>query len=237
MEIQQLVYKARLLRELRKRERQRKFYRMFPDEGPFRRDLYPKQMELFKAGSIHRERLFMAGNRVGKTEGGGYEVTCHLTGLYPDWWEGRRFDRPIKALAAGDTGQTTRDIIQAKMLGGLWSTPDWGTGIIPGECLDKKPTLKPGVSEAYETVKVKHVSGDYSTFLLRSYDQGRRIFQGIELDLFWPDEEVPKDVYDEGLMRTLTTKGITLMTFTPLNGMTDLVMSFMETMDDQEPLI
>lgn len=236
MDIEQLVLKAKLLRELRKRERQRKFYRMFPDEGPFRRELYPKQLELFKAGAIHRERLFMAGNRVGKTEGGGYEVAAHLTGLYPDWWEGKRFDHAIVALAAGDTGQTTRDIIQTKMLGGLWDSDEWGTGIIPGATLDVKPVLKQGISGAYEEIKVKHVSGDYSTFKLRSYDQGRRIFQGIELDLFWPDEEIPKDVYDEGLMRTLTTKGITLMTFTPLNGLTELVMSFMASMDEQEPI-
>ena len=44
-----------------------------------------------------------------------YETVLHLTGLYPDWWEGRRFDNPVRALAAGDTSQTTRDIIQKKM--------------------------------------------------------------------------------------------------------------------------
>lgn len=231
-----LLRKVKLLRELRKREGQRKFYRMFPDEGPFRRELYPKQLELFKAGALHKERLFMAGNRVGKTEGGGFEVAGHLTGQYPKWWEGHTFDHSILAMAAGDTGQTTRDIIQKKMLGGKWGTPEWGTGIIPGECLDVKPMLKQGVSDAYEEVKVKHVSGDYSTFRLRSYDQGRRIFQGAELDLFWPDEEIPKDVYDEGLMRTMTTQGIVIMTFTPLNGLTELVMSFMKSMDEQEPI-
>lgn len=209
---------------------------MFPDDGPYRRELYPKQLEFFRAGAVHRERLFMAGNRVGKTEGGGYETVCHLTGLYPDWWEGHRFDKPIMALAAGDTGQTTRDIIQAKMLGGLWDTEEWGTGLIPAECMDVKPMIKQGISNAYEEIKVKHVSGDYSTFKLRSYDQGRRIFQGFELDLFWPDEEIPKDVYDEGLIRTMTTGGITIMTFTPLNGLTELVLSFIESAKDQEPV-
>ncbi len=40
----------------------------------------------------------MAANRVGKTEGaGGYEMTCHLTGRYPHWWEGRRFSGPVRA--------------------------------------------------------------------------------------------------------------------------------------------
>lgn len=209
---------------------------MFPDEGPFRRELYPKQLEFFKASAFHKEVLFLAGNRVGKTEAGGYKAACHLTGQYPKWWEGKRFDKPIMMMAAGDTGQTTRDVIQTKLLGGLWDTEEWGTGIIPGDCLDVKPTLKQGISNAYEEVKVKHISGEYSTLRLRSYDQGRRIFQGVELDVFWPDEEVPKEVYDEGLVRTMTTQGIVMMTFTPLNGLTDLVMSFMKSMDEQEPI-
>jgi len=206
---------------------------MFPDDGPYRRELYPKQLELFRAGKLHKERLFMAGNRVGKTEAGGYEVCCHLTGLYPDWWEGKRFDRPIMGMAAGDTGQTTRDVIQKKLLGGLWDSDEWGTGIIPFDNLDMKPMLKMGISNAYEEIRVKHVSGGYSTLKFRSYDQGRRIFQGFELDLFWPDEEIPQDVYEEGLVRTMTTKGIVILTFTPLNGLTELVMSFMESMSDQ----
>lgn len=171
----------------------------------------------------------------GKTEAGGYETTLHLTGLYPDWWEGRRFDKPINAMAAGDTGQSTRDVIQHKMLGGLWGTPEFGTGIIPGDLM-AKPTPKPGVANAYEEVRVKHVSGGWSNFKMRSYDQGRRIFQGFELDLFWPDEEVPQDVYAEGLVRTMTTQGIVIMTFTPLSGLTPLVLDFMQSMDDQVPI-
>lgn len=225
-----------LVKEIRKREKQRQFYRLFPDEGPLRRELYTKHLEFFKAGTYHKERLFMAGNRVGKTEAGGYETTCHLTGLYPHWWEGHRFNKPIIALAAGDTGQTTRDVIQSKLLGGMWDTDEWGTGIIPGDTLDKRPVLKQGVPKAYEEVQIKHVSGGYSTLKLRSYDQGRRIFQGFELDWFWADEEIPKEVYDEGLMRTMTTGGLTMMTFTPLSGLTELVLSFMESMNEQVPI-
>ncbi len=227
---------TKLVKEIKKREKRRAYFKLFPDEGPLRRELYAKHTEFFKAGSFHKERLFMAGNRVGKTEAGGYETAAHLTGLYPHWWEGHRFDKPIMALAAGDTGQTTRDVIQAKLLGDVWDSEEWGTGIIPGDCLDRKPTLKQGVPKAYEEVQVKHVSGGYSTLKLRSYDQGRRIFQGFELDWFWADEEIPKEVYDEGLMRTMTTEGLTMMTFTPLNGLTELVLSFMESMNDQVPI-
>jgi hypothetical protein len=50
---------------------------------------YTKQREFHAAGATHRERLFMAGNQLGKTVAGGNEWAIHLTGRYPDWWEGR----------------------------------------------------------------------------------------------------------------------------------------------------
>jgi hypothetical protein len=69
------------------------------------------------------ERLFQAANRVGKTVCGAYEVTAHTTGQYKDWWEGKRFNHPTHGWAAGDTNETTRDIIQknysGRHLGGM----------------------------------------------------------------------------------------------------------------------
>ena len=42
-----------------------KFYDLFPPPGRFRRELYPRQMEHFRAGATHRERCLMGGNRTG----------------------------------------------------------------------------------------------------------------------------------------------------------------------------
>src|SRR5215510_2968769 len=98
--------------ELKYRE-EHKIESFYPSTGRLRRELYVKHLEFFAAGVEHNERLLMAANRIGKTEGvGAYESTLHLTGLYPDWWPGRRFTRPIEAWAAGQTSKTTRDIIQ-----------------------------------------------------------------------------------------------------------------------------
>src|SRR5690606_30164977 len=47
---------------------------------------YEKQRQFHAAGARHRERLFMAGNQLGKTTAGACEVAFHATGLYPDWW-------------------------------------------------------------------------------------------------------------------------------------------------------
>lgn len=228
--------KIELLELLKERQRRKNYNRikeLFPDKGPFRRDLYEKHTEFFTAGAYHSERLFMAGNRVGKTEAGGAELTYHLTGDYPHWWEGKRFDRNIRALAAGDTNQTTRDIIQKKLCGGKYGTAEWGTGLIPLERLGK-PTIKPGVADAYDSVPVKHENGEWSTLKLRSYDQGRKIFQGTEEDIIWMDEECPYDVYEEALVRTMTTDGIFILTFTPLSGLTDLVLAFLASCKEQQ---
>ena len=107
-----------LLSERIRRDNQRKWLTYYPDNGPLRRELYPKHMQCFADGAQYQQRLFMAANRVGKTEGvGAYEVALHLTGNYPAWWKGRRFDRKTKGWAAGDTRQTVRDILVEKLLG------------------------------------------------------------------------------------------------------------------------
>lgn len=221
---------ALLLAEKALRHDRRKFERMFPDEGPLRRALYPRHVEFMSAGGRYRERCFMAGNRVGKTEAGSYEVTCHLTGLYPAWWEGKRFDRPVRAWAAGKTNETTRDIVQAKLLGSVaWdgSTKTVaGTGMVPGDTIGDI-AWKQGVADLVDTVKVKHISGEWSVLGLKSYQQGRGSFEGTEQDVIWLDEEPPLDVYGECLIRTATTNGIVMITFTPLEGMSDVVMQFL----------
>lgn len=213
-----------LTKQLIERKNQRRLFSYYPDDGPLRRELYPKSLAFFEAGARHRERLMLAANRVGKTEGvGGYELALHLTGLYPDWWRGHRFDKPIRAWVAGDTAKTVRDIIQTKLLG---PHSEHGTGLIPGETI-KRMTAKAGVADAVDEAQIKHESGGISLLSFKSYDQGRKAFQGTEQDIIWLDEECPMDIYSECLVRTMTTSGLMLLTFTPLSGLTELVLSFL----------
>jgi phage terminase large subunit-like protein len=174
----------------------------------------------------------MAANRVGKTEGvGGYETTLHLTGEYPPWWKGRRFDRPIGAWAAGKTGETTRDIVQAKLFGpveGSGPTKRFaGTGLIPGDSIGDC-SWRGGFPDLADSVAIRHKSGGMSRLGLKSYQQGRGAFEGTEQDVVRLDGEPPLDVYVECLVRTMTTGGLVLVTFTPLEGMSDVVTSFLE---------
>lgn len=220
-----------LLEEKERRKKTRKLFSYYPESGPLRRELYPKHLQFFKAGADKKERLFMAANRIGKTEGaGGYEMALHLTGLYPDWWQGKRFDRPISAWAAGDTSKTVKEIIQFKLLGKF---TEFGTGLIP-QHLITKTTTKLGTAEAIDTIYVKHKSGGTSELALKSYDQRRISFQGTEKDVIWLDEEPPLDIYIECLTRTMDTTGsgkqdgIIMLTFTPLMGMSETVLSFLQ---------
>jgi phage terminase large subunit-like protein len=218
-----------LLEEKERRRRERKLFTYYPDQGPLRRELYQKHLQFFRAGARYTERLFLAANRIGKTEGaGGYEMTLHLTGLYPSWWEGKRFDRPISAWAAGDTGKTVRDIIQEKLWGKFLEP---GTGLIPKECIHDR-SLKQGISDAIDTVYIKHASGGVSTLVLKSYDQRRESCHGTKSDVLWLDEEPPLDIYTECLLRTTDTSGgddmgSLMLTFTPLMGMSETVMAFL----------
>ncbi len=233
-----------MLRELRERrirdESRRRLHTMYPDDGPLRREFYPKHLAFFRGGAEHRERLMLAANRVGKTEGvGGYETALHLTGLYPAWWEGRRFSRGIRAWVAGKTNTTTRDIIQAKLcgpiefIGGRKTVA--GTGLIPGERI-REIGWKQGIQDLADFMHIEHAGGGISTLGFKSYEQGRGAFEGTEQDLIWLDEEPSLSVYTECLIRTMTTDGLIMLTFTPLEGMSEVVLSFLEDgkLPDQE---
>jgi phage terminase large subunit-like protein len=207
----------------------RKLAQFFPDAGPYRRELYPKHFQFFHAGSAHMERLFMAANRVGKSEAGAFEATLHLTGLYPEWWPGRRFESATEGWACGTNSGTTFEIVQGKLLGRLHGEP----GMIPPELIVHKTALRGGAAGAVHTVWVKHVTGKFSTVTFKSYEAGRKSFEGAAKDWIWCDEEPPEDCYAEMLTRLLTTKGCMYTTFTPLQGMSEVVKMFIEPANDE----
>jgi phage terminase large subunit-like protein len=229
---------AELLEAERKYRRYTQIASYYPATGPLRRELYPKHLLFFALGKEYRERMMMAGNRTGKTTVGCFETTLHATGRYDQyapWWEGKRFDRPISAIVAGDTNLTTRDILQSKLFGKLTRSPGdtlseaigLGTGMMPREAISR-PTPRRGAENAYEEVTIRHISGGTSVIKLRSFEQGAEAFQGTEEDLIWLDENFPASVYSESLTRLMTTEGHLLMTFTPINGVTPIIREFMD---------
>jgi phage terminase large subunit-like protein len=238
------------------RRKNYKFNRYFPDcteackaeskdpkdHAGLCRVLYDRHLAFMRGTATHREVAFVAANQIGKTDAAAYSVTCHLTGQYPHWWEGRRFDTATSWWLAGDTMLSVRNILQVAMMGPIDTVENrqW-SGMIPFHLIKDATRKSGGVGLCLDKVWVRHVSGMYSTLEFLSYDQGRKVFQGTGKHGIWLDEEPPdsptnsiesgetEDIYTECLMRTITTNGIVLMTFTPLRGLTPFVQYYLET--------
>jgi phage terminase large subunit-like protein len=192
---------------------------------------YPKQREFHAKGAACRERLLRAGNQNGKTYCVAAEMAYHLTGLYPEDWEGRRFDRPIVGWASSETGESTRDNPQRALMG---LPGEDGTGAIPKRHLGLSPGfygMAMGVADLYDFIRVRHHTNGrfdgWSMLRFKYYAQGRRKWQGPPVDFVWFDEEPPEDIYDEGLARTIATGGMVALSFTPLLGMSEVVRRYL----------
>jgi len=183
----------------------------------------------------HQKRFFttktdrrgiLAANRIGKTVSTCYETAYHLTGRYPDWWEGRRFDKPITVMVAGEGWSQVALVLQNELLG----TPDIkikeniGTGAIPRDCIVTDTMRCDGANVI--GVEIRHKSGTNSYLLFANYTQEVRQLQGFKLNLAVFDEQPPDDFFSEIVTRTATTQGMVLCSFTPLKGLNGLVSKF-----------
>ena len=187
---------------------------------------YAKQRAFHDAGSHYRERLFMAGNQLGKTWAGAFEVAMHATGRYPAWWTGKRYPYAIRVMCGSESGELTRKGVQRLLLGPPELREEWGTGAIPYDAV-RDTSMKQGVPDAVSSVVVRHACGEDSVLQFLSYDQGRTKWQADTVDLVWFDEEPPLAIYSEGLTRTNATAGQVFVTFTPLLGMSEVVKRYL----------
>lgn len=210
---------------IEKQEAERGTFKWFED--PYSIETLPKHKAFFDASAKYNEICFLAANRVGKSVSGCYALTCHLTGVYPSWWEGRRFDTPIRAWAIGKDARATRDTLQKELLGGIG---EWGTGMIPANAIGKFFALQ-GTPQAIDVVKIKHITGGWSELGFKNCQQDIGSFMGTTRHVILGDEEIPLDVYNECNIRTATVKGLIMLTFTPLEGLTPLVVNFCKRAD------
>ena len=223
-----------ILQEIRRRTDATALWKLYPDDGPLRRELYVKHLKMFAAGTKHQERCALGGNRVGKSLGiGGYEMALHITGLYPEWWPGRVYTKPILTWACGTKATKVRDVNQHILLGKLNMKKGFtqaSGGLVPGPRISRL-TRKTGTSDAVDQAIITHVKGWENIVTFKSYEEGRQGFESEAVDFIWLDEEPNKSIYDECMMRLLTTKGSLLLTNTPLDGMTECILSILEDTD------
>jgi len=174
-------------------------------------------------GARKHERLFMAGNQQGKSKSGAAELCYHITGMYPVWWTGYRFERPISAWVSGVTNRKTRDVVQFRLLG---RRGRFGTGEIPKAALVEEPVMSRGLSGLVDHVEITHVTGGKSRIAFMSYDMDVDAWASDSIDLIWFDEEPPEPIYNEGLARLTATGGRCYITATPLKGMSSVIRAF-----------
>lgn len=187
---------------------------------------YKYQSKFHAEGEECRQRILMAANRVGKTYCGAAETAYHLTGNYPEWWKGRRFSKGVRVWVAGESNDTTRDIIQKELFGVPQDPQKHGTGAIPLKSI-VETIRKPGVPNAYSAALVRHSSGKNSHISFKAYEQGFEKFMGEAVDVIWLDEEPKHEIFSQCITRTADTAGVVYMTFTPEKGMTNVVSAFM----------
>lgn len=225
---------AELERLLQEREERKRFARIdFLDP-------YPWQKRLLASSSDNAQTLLMAANRVGKSYIGAANLSYHLTGLYPDWWEGHRWREPIRAWAAGVSSESTRDILQAELIGSPEDPERFGTGAIPKSCIGTT-TRKHQVPNALQTVLVQHhtdgVPDGWSTLTFKAFEQGESKFMGQSMHEIWLDEQPPDGLFTQCITRTANTGGHVMMTFTPEDGMTPVVYQFLKDRKPGQDLI
>lgn len=213
----------KLLAEIAQREAYNKIDSYFPDEGPLRRELYPKHIAFLNSHEKHRGIL--GGNRVWKTGTLCYAAVVHMTGEYPHWWTGRKYNHPVHVWLGDTTNEQARDVMQIELLGAPGA---FGTGLVRKSLLARSPTMKRGMADAVDSFQVKHKSGGVSICWLKSYEQGREAWQGSAVHIVGLNEEAPETVYSEATMRTMTLDGEVLSALTPMNGMSKVVREFID---------
>jgi phage terminase large subunit-like protein len=225
--------KVKLLALLQEKQRRAFVYRY----RTLHANLYPWQREFNANTAAFFQVCLIAANRIGKTYTGTYIDAVHALGDYPAGWEGHTFEHAPLIWCLGYSGEKCRDLLQEPIVGKKDGTAFKG-GLIPPEHIKDYESMA-GTPNALRTVYVRQigggdVQGSDAVIQFWSYSQGQHALMGDSVDWFHIDEE-PRDaaIFPQVLTRTATGDkgrgGRGILTFTPENGRTDLVIQFMDS--------
>lgn len=146
-------------------------------------------------------KSFFGSNRSGKSTAGIYEWCVHVTGEYPSWWKGKRYDRPVRGRIFAN-GFTKGVLVITEKLKEWLPKGSWSAG---------KNSLGAEINW-----RVKHVSGSESVFDILSYEQDSSAAEGANHDLILFDEPPPRAMYIAAVRGLVDSGGICMFTLTPL---------------------
>lgn len=162
----------------------------------------PHEKQVRFHSSSAKVRLYIGGNRSGKTVGGITEDIYYLRRNHP---HKRIPDVPIRGrIVCVDFNQGINQIIIPKLK--QWLPPSL---LINGSWED-----------SYNSERKELRLANGSTCELMTYEQKLESFAGTSRHFIHYDEEPPYQIYRECQMRLLDTDGDAWMTMTPVNGMT-----------------
>ena len=160
----------------------------------------PQEYQQVFHNSTSHGRLFLGGNRAGKTVAGAAEAVMRLTGNHPV----KKYDRPIKLRGVGVDFDNGIDKIM------LPEIARW----IPPSAL-----IKGSWTESYSKSARTLTLNNDSTMEFMSYDQDVDKFAGTSRDGVWFDEEPPEEIFNENMLRLVDVEGDWWLTMTPLIDM------------------
>ncbi|EGG0429781.1 hypothetical protein IDQ21_004449 [Salmonella enterica] len=192
------------------------------------------QNEFFAKGKTFNHRYLSAANRIGKTYGGAIEFAYHLTGRYPDNWQGRRIKGSgLVYWCIGLNLTMVTDIQQKELLGtsNIGLTDEIGTGAIPRDCIELKHGLEKDGPRCVK-VRIRHVDGGLNELtFFGSTDPD--VLMGRKIAGVWMDEESPysNEIYNQCIARIANgvrpgEDGFIFITATPEQGETPLYLRF-----------
>ena len=179
-----------------------------------------------------RNAWLLGGNRTGKTSSGALKAVLYALGdsarkYMKDWPEELRLKyeplimrfggKPTRGWIGSVSFEVQRDVTQKQLLG---DSETGQPGILPLTEIKRKKNGDLMITyRSTGVIDLVHLKNG-SVIGFKSYDQGREKFQGTSQHWVWLDEEPPKEVYTECLMRTMDTVGDIFGTMTPLQGLT-----------------
>jgi len=98
--------------------------------------------------------------------------------------------------------------------------------MVPNKVIERV-TYKRNLADAAQDICIRRRDGGRSVIGLKSFDRFRESFQGTAQDVIWVDEEPPADGHAKCLLGLMTTNGLVMCSFTPLRGLSDVVLMFM----------